>query len=66
MQAINKKPSTSYLDNTKTLEIMKFMVTISIQNIENEELKSKLERIIYNEDLELDNILNTINIEKKL
>ena len=66
MQAINKKPSASYLDNTKTLEIMKFMVTISIQNIENEELNSKLERIIYNEDLELDNILNTINIEKKL
>ena len=44
--------------------MMKFMVTITIQNIENEELKSKLEKIIYNEDLELDNILNTVNIEE--
>lgn len=43
---------------------MKFMVTITIQNIENEELKSKLEKIIYNEDLELDNILNTANIKE--
>ena len=31
-----------HLDNTKTFEMMKFMVTITIQNIENEELKSKL------------------------
>ena len=66
MQAINGKSFASFLDNTKTFEIMKFMVTITIQNIENEELKSKLEKIIYNEDLELDNILNTVNIEKKL
>ena len=64
VQAINGKSFVSFLDNTKTFEMMKFMVTITIQNIENEELKSKLERIIYNEDLELDNILNTVNIEE--
>ena len=64
VQAINGKSCVSFLDNTKTFEMMKFIVTITIQNIENEELKSKLERIIYNEDLELDNILNTVNIEE--
>ena len=64
VQAINGNSFVSFLDNTKTFEMMKFMVTITIQNIENEELKSKLERIIYNEDLELDNILNTVNIEE--
>ena len=64
VQAINGKSFVSFLDNTKTFEMMKFIVTITIQNIENEELKSKLERIIYNEDLELDNILNTVNIEE--
>ncbi|MBR0369628.1 MAG: hypothetical protein IJH63_02750, partial [Methanobrevibacter sp.] len=49
------------LDNTKTFEMMKFMITITIQNIENKELKSKLEKIIYNENLELENILDTVN-----
>ena len=29
------------------------MITITIQNIENEELKSKLEKIMNNENLEL-------------
>ena len=47
IQAINGKSFVSFLDNTKTFEMMKFMVTITIQNIENEELKSKLEKIIY-------------------
>ena len=64
VQAINGKSFVSFLDNTKTFEIMKFIVTITIQNIENEELKSKLEKIIYNEDLELENILNTANIKE--
>lgn len=56
VQAINGKSFASFLGNTKTFEMMKFMVTITIQNIENEELKSKLEKIIYNKDLELYNI----------
>ena len=64
VQAINGNSFVSFLDNTKTFEMMKFMVTITIQNIENEELKSKLEKIIYNEDLELDNILNAVNIKQ--
>ena len=64
VQAINGNSFVSFLDNTKTFEMMKFMVTITIQNIENEELKSKLEKIIYNEDLELDNILNAVNIKE--
>ena len=41
--------------------MMKFMITITIQNIENKEVKSKLEKIIYNDDLELKNILDTVN-----
>ena len=61
VQAINGKSIISFLDNTKTFEMMKFMITITIQNIENEKLKSKLEEIIYNEDLELENILTTVN-----
>ena len=64
VQAINGNSFVSFLDNTKTFEMMKFMITITIQNIENEELKSKLEKIIYNEDLELDNILNAVNIKE--
>ena len=61
VQAINGNSFVSFLDNTKTFEMMKFMITITIQNIENKELKSKLEKIIYNENLELENILDTVN-----
>ena len=43
---------------------MKFMITITINNIENKELKSKLKKIINNDELLLENILNTINKEK--
>lgn len=66
IQAINGKSFISFLDNTKTFEMMKFMITITIQNIESDELKTKLEKILYNEDLELKNILNTVNTKKKL
>lgn len=44
--------------------MMKFMITITIENIENNELKSKLKDIINNEELLLENILNTINKEE--
>ena len=64
VQAINGKSFVSFLNNTKTFEMMKFMITITIQNIENKELKSKLEKIIYNENLELENILDTVNAEE--
>ena len=64
VQAINGKSFVSFLDNTKTFEMMKFMITITIQNIENEELKSKLGKIMNNKNLELKNILNTVNDEK--
>ena len=43
--------------------MMKFMITITIENIENNELKSKLKDIINNKELLLENILNTINKE---
>ena len=45
---------------------MKFMITTTIQNIENDELKFELEKIIFNEYLELENILNTVNIKKTM
>lgn len=64
IQAINGKSFISFLDNTKTFEMMKFMITITIQNIESNELKTKLEKILYNKDLELENILNTVNTKK--
>ena len=64
IQAINGKSFISFLDNTKTFEMMKFMITITIQNIESDELKTKLEKILYNEDLKLENILNTVNTKK--
>lgn len=63
VQAINGKSFVSFLDNTKTFEMMKFMITITIENIENNELKSKLKDIINNKELLLENILNTINKE---
>lgn len=63
VQAINGNSFVSFLDNTKTFEMMKFMVTITMKNIENKELISELEQIINNEDLKLKNILNTVNDE---
>lgn len=44
IQAINGNSFLSFLDNTKTFEMMKFMITITINNIENKELKSKLKK----------------------
>ena len=64
VQSINGNSFVSFLDNTKTFEMMKFMVTITIENIENDELKSKLKKIINNEELLQENILNTINNKK--
>ena len=64
IQSINGNSFLSFLDNTKTFEMMKFMITITIENIENDELKSELKKIINNEDLLLENILDTINDEK--
>ena len=44
--------------------MMKFMVQIVIKNINNAELKLKLKEIIYNEELFLENILETVNKPK--
>ena len=44
VQSINGNSFISFLDNTKTFEMMKFMITITIENIENNELKSKLKK----------------------
>ena len=64
VQSINGNSFVSFLDNTKTFEMMKFMITITIENIENDKLKSKLKKIINNKELLLENILNTINKEE--
>ena len=53
-----------FLNNTKTFEMMKFMITIIIENTNNQNLKLKLEKIINNEELDIDNILGTVNKEK--
>ena len=63
IQSINGNSFVSFLDNTKTFEMMKFIITIVIKNIENPELESKLKKIINNEELFLENILDTINEE---
>ena len=44
VQSINGKSILSYLDNTKTFEMMKFMINITIENIKNNELKLKLKK----------------------
>ena len=64
VQSINGNSFISFLDNTKTFEMMKFMITITINNIQNQKLKLKLKNIINNEELLLDNILDTVNKEK--
>ena len=64
IQSINGNSFVSFLDNTKTFEMMKFMITVTIKNIKNKELKSKLNKIINNEELVIKNILNTINKEE--
>ena len=58
VQSINGNSFISFLDNTKTFEMMKFMITITINNIQNQKLKLKLKNIINNEELLLDNILD--------
>lgn len=64
IQSINGNSFVSFLENTKTFEMMKFMITVTIENIENNELKSKLKKIINTEELHIENILNTINKEE--
>ena len=64
VQSINGCSSLSFLDNTRTFEMMKFMANVTINNIKNEELKSKLKNIINNEELNIENILNTVNQEE--
>lgn len=61
VQSVNGYSFLSFLDNTKTFEMMKFMITVAINNASNENLKSKLNNILNNEDLLIDNILNTVN-----
>ena len=51
----------AFLDNTRTYEMMKFIITAVIENINNEDLKYRLKQIINDEKLNLDNILKTIN-----
>lgn len=55
VQSINGKSFLSFLNNTKTFEMMKFMITIVIENTNNQNLKLKLEKIITNEELDIDN-----------
>lgn len=64
VQAINGRSSISFLENTRTFEMMKFIVGVTINNITNEKLKTKLSNIINNEDLNIENILNTVNQEE--
>ena len=44
VQSINGKSFLSFLNDTKTFEMMKFMITIIIENSENQKLKSKTRR----------------------
>ena len=61
VQSINGNSFISFLDNSKTFEMMKFAITIIIENSKNEELKSQLNQIINSDELEIENILRTIN-----
>ena len=48
----------AFLDNTRTYEMMKFIITAVIENINNEDLKYRLKQIINDEKLNLDYIKN--------
>ena len=61
VQSVNGNSFISFLNNTKTFEMMKFMITIIIQNSNNKELIQELNKIINMEELEIENILDTIN-----
>lgn len=61
IQAINGNSFIDFLESTKTFPMMKFMVKITINNIQNKELAYKLTKIIENEALLIDNILKTVN-----
>lgn len=61
VQSVNGNSFISFLDNTKTFEMMKFMISVVFNNTKNSDLKVKLKNIINSDDLLLENILNTIN-----
>ena len=63
LQSINGKSFISFLDNTKTFEMMKFAVSIIIENSNNNKLKLELDQLINSEELKIENILVTINQE---
>ena len=64
VQSINGKSFISFLKNTRTFEMMKFMITIIIENSNNEKLKFELNEIINDDKLRIENILTTINQEE--
>lgn len=64
VQSVNGNSFISFLNNTKTFEMMKFMITIIIQNSNNEKLIQELNQIINMEELKIENILDTINKEE--
>lgn len=43
--------------------MMKFMINVVIKNLTNNKLINKLRKIVNNNDLEIKNIINTVNIE---
>lgn len=43
--------------------MMKFMIKVVIKNLTNNKLINKLTKIINNKELEIENILNTVNTE---
>lgn len=63
IQAINGNSFIDFLENTKTYEMMKFMINVVIKNLTNNKLINKLRKIVNNNDLEIKNIINTVNIE---
>ena len=64
VQSINGNSFISFLNNTKTFEMMKFMITIIIKNSNNKKLIQELNQIINMKELEIENILDTINQEE--
>jgi len=61
VQAVNGNSLISFPENTRTFEMMKYMIQLVITNISNSELAMNLKEIIYNEELFIENILETVN-----
>ena len=59
-QAINRKSLIKFIDNSKIVPMIQFMVDIWVLNINNKKLENLINKAVYNENLSESNIISAI------